>query len=265
MQTPAPRGQSPKPDFKPASAPDTSADQRNSEGRFSKSNLRRFWKEQIWPTIVLVAVLLCMRSSLADWNVVPTGSMNPTIIEGDRIFVNKLAYDLKVPFTTWHIAQWSDPKRGEIIVFDSPEDGIRLVKRVIAVPGDRVQLINNRLYINSHPASYGTLDPATANEVRLPERQTFMLEFATETVDGVTHAVMANDSRPSDKRNYGPITVPSGQYFVMGDNRDNSKDSRYIGFVPRANIVGRSSCVLMSLNYDNHYLPRSERFFRKLP
>ena len=81
------------------------------------------------PFVFVILIVLSFRSSIADWNDVPTGSMKPTILEGDRIFVNKLAYDLKVPFTTWHLAQWGDPRRGEVIVFYSPADGVRLVKR----------------------------------------------------------------------------------------------------------------------------------------
>src|SRR5437762_10909343 len=112
-----------------------------------KTGLLKAWRE--YRAFVLFIVLMVIfRSALADWNVVPTGSMKPSIIEGDRILVNKLAYDLKFPFTTWHLAKWSDPKRGEVVVFDSPENGIRLVKRVMGVPGDTIQLINNQLLIN---------------------------------------------------------------------------------------------------------------------
>src|SRR5215831_15298421 len=98
----------------------------------------KWWKQTVRPLLIVALIIFSIRSSLADWNDVPTGSMKPTILEGDRIFVNKLAYDLKVPFTTWHVAEWSNPKRGEIVVFDSPKDGQRLVKRVIGVPGDTV-------------------------------------------------------------------------------------------------------------------------------
>jgi signal peptidase I len=225
--------------------------------------IKKFWREQIWPTAVLIAILLTFRSIIVDWNVVPSGSMNPTIIEGDRILVNKLAYDLKVPFTTIELFKWSDPKRGDIIVFDSPQNGIRLVKRVIGVPGDTVQLIDNHLLINGQPAAYGTLDSDTAHQIRNADTLSWTPEYATETVEGVTHAMMTLEKRPSDKRTFGPETVPAGQYFVMGDDRDNSADSRYIGFVPRGNIAGRSSRVIVSLG--DYFLPRSDRWFRKLP
>jgi len=107
-----------------------------------RSRARHYWQKEIRPMLILALVLFCVRSSLADWNDVPTGSMKPTILEGDRVFVNKLAYGLKVPFTTWHLAEWANPKRGDIVVFFSPHDGTRLVKRVVALPGDVVELRN---------------------------------------------------------------------------------------------------------------------------
>src|SRR3954471_19229848 len=104
--------------------------------------------QEIKVFLLMLLVICSLRSALADWNDVPTGSMKPTIEEGDRVVVNKLAYDLKVPFTTYEIAKWGDPKRGDIVVLFSPRDGVRLVKRVIAVPGDTVQLVENNLFIN---------------------------------------------------------------------------------------------------------------------
>src|ERR1017187_10571202 len=106
---------------------------------------RQCARQEIKPLLILVLVMCALRSAIADWNDVPTGSMKPTILEGDRVFVNKLAYDLKVPFTTWHLAQWDNPKRGEVVVFFSPTDGVRLVKRVVGLPGDRIELANNEV------------------------------------------------------------------------------------------------------------------------
>ena len=115
--------------------------------------------------------------------------MKPTILEGDLVFVNKLAYDLKVPFTTWHLAEWSGPKRGDIVVCFSPEDGIRLVKRLAAVPGDTLELRNNVLFINNERAAYqppqdGVLDYVSKTDLA-------HAHFATETVENRSHAVMA--------------------------------------------------------------------------
>src|SRR6478736_2484047 len=122
-----------------------------------RSKALHLWRKEIRPLLILAVVLFSIRSSLADWNDVPTGSMRPTILEGDRIYVNKLAYDLKVPFTTWHIAEWGGPQRGEIVVFFSPEDGERLVKRVVGLPGDTIELRNDVLIINETPVEYGPI------------------------------------------------------------------------------------------------------------
>lgn len=106
-----------------------------------RSRARHYWRQEIRPLLILALVLFSVRSSLADWNDVPSGSMKPTILEGDRVFVNKLAYDLKVPFTTWHLAEWANPKRGDIVVFFSPRDGTRLVKRVVE-KGSVLSIVN---------------------------------------------------------------------------------------------------------------------------
>jgi signal peptidase I len=176
-----------------------------------KKKLSLFWRG--WGCSIVIALLIAtsFKSAIADWNDVPTGSMKPTILEGDRIFVNKLAYDLKVPYTTWHLASWDDPKRGDIVVFFSPLNHL----------------------------------------------------FFGETIAGQTHPVMITPARPS-LRSFAPVIVPERHYFLMGDNRDNSADSRFFGFVERKQIVGRATAVVISLKPDEHYLPRWERFFQKL-
>src|SRR5436190_14540152 len=143
-----------------------------------RARARHWWVKEIRPLLVLALVLFSIRSSLADWNDVPTGSMKPTILEGDRVFVNKVAYDLKVPFTTWHIAQWSNPQRGDVVVFFSPYDGQRLVKRVIGLPGDKVSLRNNQLLINDVAVKYGPLEGNIAGQLPVAERSHYV--FATE-------------------------------------------------------------------------------------
>jgi signal peptidase I len=217
-----------------------------------KQQLRAFWREWILPAVVAVAILAPLRSAVADWNDVPSGSMMPTIFVGDRIFINKLAYDLKVPFTTWQMAKWADPQRGDIIVFPSPADGIRLVKRVVAVPGDRIELRDDHLVINGEIASYALVDNNIPAALVL-----------NETVEGKTHALRI---QPQERamRSFGPVEVPPGRYFVMGDNRDNSFDSRYFGFVSRDRILGRATLVAMSFDRDHYYQPRFDRFGRSL-
>ena len=104
----------------------------------------RFWRS----TLIFVTAIVLVRASIADWNRVPTGSMMPTILPGDRIAVDKLAYDLRLPFTLKRLVRWSDPSRSDIITFESPKDRGLVVKRVIGIPGDRVQLVNNALWVN---------------------------------------------------------------------------------------------------------------------
>ena len=215
------------------------------------------WKQTVWndwlqPVLVVAAIILPFRSAIADWYEVPSGSMNPTIVEGDRIYVDKLAYDLKLPFTTVHLARWADPARGDIVVFYAPDDGMRLVKRVIGVPGDVVELRADVLYVNGVPAAYRGARPVAPGEV-----------MAEESVGARRHAVMFLPGVTA-YRSFGPVRVPIGRYFMMGDNRDNSRDSRYFGFVPRAAIVGRATQVVMSLNPDDYYLPRRGRVLRPL-
>jgi signal peptidase I len=226
-----------------------------------RSRLRRLWRREIRPLLVIALVMFSIRSSLADWNDVPSGSMQPTILVGDRIFVNKLAYDLKLPFTTWHLAEWSNPRRGDIVVFYSPHDGTRLVKRVVGLPGDLVELRNEQLIINGSPVDYSPLGAELSAQLPQAERQGN--QFATEKLPGHGHTVMAIPALPA-KRTFGPVQVPEGGYFMMGDNRDNSFDSRYFGPVKRAQIVGKATAVVLSLNHDHYWCPRLDRFFSPL-
>jgi len=225
------------------------------------SRARRWWRKEIRPLLILAVVLFSIRSSLADWNDVPTGSMKPTILEGDRVFVNKLAYDLKVPFTTWHIAEWSNPHRGDIVVFFSPKDGTRLVKRVIGLPGDLVEMRDEKLFINGNAVDYAPLNTEISGQLPEPERQQAL--FASEQLPNRTHAVMALPGVAA-MRTFGPVRVPEGKYFMMGDNRDNSFDSRFFGPVERSRIVGQATAVVLSFDRKNYWRPRWQRCFSPL-
>lgn len=219
----------------------------------------KLWKGWIRPAAMAVLVVVTFRSAVADWNDVPSQSMEPTILVGDRIFVNKLAYDLKVPFTTWHIAQWSDPQRGDIVVFFAPSDGKRMVKRVVGVPGDRVALRDNQLLINGQAVACQPINQANFADVDLTDPAPH--EFAIESLGMSPHAMMWQPARFA-QRSFKPVTVPRGQYFVLGDNRDNSGDSRTFGFVARHQIVGKAVGLAFSLDQDNSYSPRWGRFLR---
>ncbi|MBA3535043.1 MAG: signal peptidase I [Tatlockia sp.] len=226
----------------------------------SKSKIVSLIKE--WGLfLVLVLLLFAGRSAIADWNRIPSGSMEPTLYVGDLILVNKLAYDLKVPFTTTHFAQWANPKRGEIVVFYKPGDGQRLIKRIIGTPGDIVEMKNNLLIINGKQTNY----KIDKNPLRykLPKEEQSLAIVATEYLDKKGHAVMALATQPA-LRTFGPLKVPEGEFLMLGDSRDNSGDSRYFGFVPRKQIVGRAERVILSWDKDDFYKPRFKRFFQQL-
>jgi signal peptidase I len=226
-----------------------------------RSCARYWWRKEIRWWLVIGLVVCSIRSSLADWSDVPTGSMKPTILEGDRIFVNKLAYDLKVPFTTRHLAQWSNPRRGDVVVFFSPRDGMRLVKRVVGLPGDTVELRNNGLVLNGQPVEYGPIAEEVLRDLVVADRASSV--FGTERLAGHRHAVAAIPA-VSALRTFGPHLVPEGHYFMMGDNRDNSLDSRYFGPVERKRIVGQATAVAMSFDRENYWWPRWDRFMTAL-
>jgi signal peptidase I len=206
--------------------------------------------------LLMILIVSSLRSALADWNDVPTGSMKPTIQEGDRVVVNKLAYDLKVPFTTIKIVGWDDPKRGDIVVLFSPVDGTRLVKRVVALPNDQVEMRENQLYINGQVAKQS---PVATTELADYGRA----YVYAENLEGHTHKMMTTPEIPA-VRSFGPVVVPKGNYFVLGDNRDNSNDSRFIGFIERRRIVGEAVAVAFSLDRSNYFVPRFDRFFEGL-
>jgi signal peptidase I len=226
------------------------------------SRWTQFWREWVKPLLFILAVTGAMRSALADRNHVPTGSMVPTILEGDRIFVNKLAYDLKVPFTTWHLAEWASPQRGDIVVFFSPWDGTRLVKRVVGLPGDSVAMEENRLLINGHPVESQPMEASLASAGLLPA--TVNHRFFQEQLGAHDHAMMLLPGINS-RRSFAPQQVPAGCYFMMGDSRDNSFDSRFFGCVERRRIVGRAVAVVTSLDPNQYYWPRWSRFLTGLP
>ncbi|MEI6859532.1 MAG: signal peptidase I [Shewanella sp.] len=201
--------------------------------------------------LLFIVLMLVFRSAVADWNTVPTGSMKPTILEGDRLLVNKMAYDLRVPFTHISIVKIADPARGEIIIFDSAKADKKLVKRVIGIPGDIVEMKQNQLVINGKPLKYRLQlkRPSSSDNI--------------ENLLGIDHMIRVHDS-PSKLANFGPVKVPDNFYLALGDNRDASADSRVIGFIPRDEITGRAKTVAFSNDYDNYYLFRPERFMHTL-
>lgn len=218
------------------------------------------WREWVRPGLFIAAIVFPLKSAVADWNWVPTGSMKPTILEGDWVVVNKLAYDLKVPFTLWRAARWSDPRAGDIVVFFSPSDGTRLVKRVIGIPGDTLEMRDNVLFRNGAPMDYELVREHPFVDELFEDTRPLV---AKERGERSAHWVLALPGRPA-LRSFPPLTIPAGKYFMMGDSRDNSFDSRYFGFVDRAQIVGEAKAVALSFDKRHHYMPRFNRFLSPL-
>jgi len=187
-------------------------------------------KKGRWLTelIVIVIIVLLIRAFVAQAYNIPSGSMKPTLLVGDFILVNKLVY------------RFSEPKRGDIVVFKYPIDpNIDFIKRIVALPGEEVEVRNNQVFINGKPLPLIEVGRGEENGVRKVIYQEVLPE-------DTKHNVQFYEDFPFSKRDFGPVVVPPNHYFVMGDNRDNSEDSRYWGFLPRENIVGKAFVIYFS-------------------
>ncbi len=217
-----------------------------------------WWVEygaSFFPVILLVFVL---RSFIVEPFKIPSGSMIPTLQIGDFILVNKFTYGIRLPVINKKIINVGEPQRGDVMVFRYPEDpSLDYIKRVVGIPGDKVAYQNKRLTINGKP-----IETMKVEDYLHPERLYYSKQFI-EKPEGVEHRTLNDDDAPgfiSDAaqfpyrnnclyNNAGVIcTVPPGHYFMMGDNRDNSRDSRFWGFVPEANIVGKAFFIWLNFS-----------------
>ena len=217
--------------------------------------MKKLWVENRG-FILFLFLFGLFRTAIADWSPIPSGSMRPSLLEGDMVLVNRVAYDLKIPLTDIALTRIDEPRGGDIVVFYSPKDGTRLIKRLVALPGDTVQMRKGVLIINGEAAQYSEgvqvqepLDGATS----LPALR------LREHLGERDHAVQWLPSVPS-LRSMPALRVPEDHYWMMGDNRDNSADSRYIGPVPRHLLVGRAHHLVLSVAFKENWLPRWERF-----
>lgn len=203
-----------------------------------------------------VFLVLLVRSSLIEPYRIPSGSMIPTLFIGDFIFVNKFSYGFKVPFSDNLLEKpifvngHSAPNRGDVIVFKYPKDeSLNYIKRVIGLPGDIIAIRNRVLYINNKPMPESPDTNAEMMEGVETDRDKATLSLYQEELEGVKHPVL-HDGQAFQNFEFGPITVPAGAVFVMGDNRDRSNDSRFWGTVPLDNIKGRALFVWLSMEID---------------
>ena len=199
------------------------------------------YARSLFPVILAVLVL---RSFLVEPFRIPSNSMMPTLLTGDFILVNKFSYGIRLPVLNSKIIDVGEPARGDVMVFRYPKDpSIDYIKRVIGLPGDKVAYYNKQLFINGEPAKQETKGTFIGVGSGVPmSGATVRLEHLL----GVDHDILIDDNRGTME---GEFIVPEGHYFVMGDNRDNSNDSRYWGFVPEENLVGKAFMIWM--NWDS--------------
>lgn len=241
------------------------------------------WVEQCKGVFPVIAAVLVLRSFMFEPFQIPSGSMMPTLLVGDFILVQKFAYGVKEPLNNRTLLETGHPKRGDVVVFKYPEEPtVDYIKRVVGLPGDRIIYRNKQLFIQ--PACAGSQDcPAIAKV-----EQTFLnsgdfiqggvpLERYQEQLGNVSHRILKNPQQPD----YVPMyfhqpgneadewVVPEGHYFAMGDNRDNSKDSRFWGFVPERNLVGKAVFIWISFEFERDpgspipgWIPTGVRFNR---
>lgn len=204
------------------------------------------YSKSFFPVLFIVLIL---RSFVAEPFRIPSGSMMPTLLVGDFILVNKFSYGLRLPVLHTRITNSEGPERGDVVVFRFPRNpSVDYIKRVVGVPGDHVAYYNKQLYINGQPANqvlegdYGDIDPQRAAPGQL---------FLNEDLLGVPHDILIDQNKFSIE---GEYIVPSGSYFVMGDNRDNSNDSRFWGVVPEENLVGKAFMIWMNWDFSENSL-----------
>jgi signal peptidase I len=182
--------------------------------------------------------------------------MRPTLVEGDVVLVNRVAYDLKLPLSDISLVKLDNPQRGDVVTFTSPKDGERLIKRIVGIPGDTLEMKNEVLWVNGTPATYADVqdirEPFAAGQTLAAVKLTEQVNTSKRTVQFIPQVRALRD--------FGPVVVPADSYFMLGDNRDNSADSRYIGFVPRRLLIGRAHHILASAQILDNWMPRFRRF-----
>jgi signal peptidase I len=181
----------------------------------AKAPLKKRVGREIMGWVWVIVAFLLIQSSLVQARVIPSGSMENTLLIGDHLLVSRFGYDAGVPLTSLHVSLWKDPQRQQVIVFHPPLSGANdYIKRVIGVPGDKLEIRRGAVWINGRV---------------------------------LVEPYVAFPMNPNETYPYQAVTIPPGNYFVMGDNRGNSYDSRYWGFVPRENIIGTPMFIYMSV------------------
>ena len=224
----------------------------NETTEVKPSRMQKMIKESKSMLLIIVAVL-GFRSMFFEPFKIPSGSMIPTLLIGDFILVNKFSYGFKVPFSDWfsdpiYITEAQDPKRGDVVVFKYPEDtSLNYIKRVIGLPGDSIQVIDKIVYVNDEPINSDPVDGKVFMEDMDHKFKNFNFKFF-KTKTGEHEHIAQIDEDNFYSSNFAKIRVPVGHFFVMGDNRDFSADSRSWGFVPHGHVKGKAILIWFSTN-----------------
>jgi len=224
-----------------------------SEAQSEHKQKKSFYKEWIEPFLIAAVVALFIRQFVVEAFKIPSGSMIPTLAIGDHLLVNKFVYGPRIPFTDSRIFTWNLPKRGEIIVFKYPENEDKnFIKRVIGLPGDKIQITNGKLFINDQPVPVVDLGSFDEREQGTGSSYFNKPKKLEEQLGTLRHQILYLHDQSN--YNYGPVLVPKESVFVMGDNRDNSQDSRVWGFVHHSKILGRALIIYWSWDGDGRWV-----------
>ena len=207
------------------------------------------WSIELFPVLLLVLVF---RGFIFEPFRVPSNSMMPTLLTGDFILVNKFDYGFRLPITNTKLVEFSKPNRGDVIVFRYPNyeknpgySGVDFIKRIVAGPGDVISYKNDQLSINGKSVNIKKIGPYTAVDSGKPMNN---YQLVQELLDSMPHEMLLNPNGQS--KEIPEITIPDGHYFVMGDNRSHSSDSRFWGFVPEDYIIGRAIGIWMHWDWN---------------
>lgn len=215
-------------------------------------------KKEIMSYIFIFLGVFGFKSTFFEPNHIPSGSMLPTMAIGDFILVNKMKYGLKVPFSEWfgdpiYLTKFKQPKKGDIIVFEFPHDRSTLyVKRLVALPGDTIEVFDNRVFINDKEIKGQSVTDAEAKEffdLYNDKKVSIDMMKYYKVKNGPISHIVAHNNALGGHRDQMKISVPDGHYFMMGDNRDHSSDSRIWGFVPESHIRGKALFVWFNMVY----------------
>ena len=221
-----------------------------SEAQQDTQKKKSFYKEWIEPFLIAAVAALFIRQFVAEAFKIPSGSMIPTLTIGDHLLVNKFIYGPRIPFTDTRLFAWKEPKRGEIIVFKYPENESKnFIKRVVGLPGDKIEIKNGLLFINDQPVSVTGLGVYEGGDQGAGYPGPKLLE---EQLGAVNHKILY--LRDQSGYNFGPVLVPKDSVFVMGDNRDNSQDSRVWGWVNHNKILGRAFIIYWSWDGNDRWV-----------